>query len=453
MRAGTAEPPRLPPPVPVRLPVVRSHRLNCGLDVVLAERHDLPVVDARLVFRSGAAGDSPAVAGRAFLAARLLDQGTADFTATRLADEIETLGASLEAHAGWDSTVVALHVLTPRLDPALRILAEVGLRPTFPGDEFERQRDERLSAITQERHDPATLAGQTFAAAVYGPRHPYGAPLRGTTESLAALDVAAVQQYHRERAVPDNAVLVIAGDVHGDALLSTLDDLFAGWGGAPPEDGDLSRREVPDGTPIVLIVDRPGAPQSELRIGLPGPPRHADDYFPLLVGNTILGGSFTSRLNMLLREEKGYTYGAGTRVAFRAGGGPFLASTAVFTGATADAVQDIIREVGRMGRESVEAEELDRARRYLTLGLPQHFETTGDVAERLGEVELYGLGAGYHQRWVAEVDAVTTESVVEAAARWLRPDVLTVVVVGDAEAVVGDLERLGIGEVHVRETG
>jgi zinc protease len=453
MRAGRAAPPRLPAPVPVRLPAVRSHRLGCGLDVVVAERHDLPVVDARLVFRSGAAGDPPAVAGRAFLAARLLDQGTAAFTATRLADEIETLGASLDTHAGWDSTVVALHVLTPYLDDALRMLAEVGLRPTFPGDEFDRQRDERLSAITQERHDPATLAAHTFAAAVYGPRHPYGAPLGGTAASVATLDVAAVQQFHRDRAVPGNAVMIIAGDVDGDALLSTLDDLFDGWRGTPPEDMDLSRRDVPDGAPAVLVVDRPGATQSELRVGLPGPPRRSHDYFPLLVGNTILGGAFTSRLNILLREEKGYTYGAGTRFAFRAGGGPFLASTAVFTGATADAVQDIIGSVGRMGREAVVTEELERARRYLTLGLPQHFETTGDVAERLAEVALYGLGADYHEGWVAEVEAVTAESVLAAAARWLRPDGLTVVVVGDAEAVVGDLERLGIGEVHVRAAG
>ncbi|HSJ06044.1 MAG TPA: pitrilysin family protein [Longimicrobiales bacterium] len=453
MRAGTAAPPRLPPPVPVRLPAVRSHRLGCGLQVVVAERHDLPVVDARLVFRSGAAGDPPAVAGRAFIAARMLDQGTAAFTATRLADEIETLGASLETHAGWDSTVVALHVLAPRLDAALRILAEVGLRPTFPDDEFERQRSERISAITHERHDPATLAGKTFAAAVYGPRHPFGAPLGGTTESLSSLGVADVQQYHRQRAAAGNAFLVIAGDVDGDALVPALEDLFDGWGEMPPGDASAGQADANGGGPAVIVVDRPGAPQSELRIGLPGPPRRTDDYFPLLVGNTILGGAFTSRLNILLREEKGYTYGAGTRFAFRSGGGPFLASTAVFTGATADAVHDIVREVGRMGREAVSLEELDRARRYLTLGLPQHFETTGDVAERLGEVELFGLGAGYHEGWVAQVEAVTAESVADASARWLRPDALTVVVVGDAEVVVGDLERLGTGEVHVRASG
>jgi zinc protease len=231
-----------------------------------------------------------------------------------------------------------------------------------------------------------------------------------------------------------------------------LERLFGDWSGtgAPV----LPAREaLPFAARAVHIVDRPAAPQSELRVGLPGPGRDTADYFPLLLANTVLGGAFTSRLNMRLREEKAYTYGAGSSFALRAGGGPFLASTAVATDATADAIDVMVTEIARMSAETVPAAELERAANYIVLGLPRTFETTGDIAEHVTEVALHGLGAGYYDMYAANVRAVSAADVQEASARWLRRDELTIAIAGDAGAILEDLDSLEIGAVDVVEIG
>jgi predicted Zn-dependent peptidase len=241
---------------------------------------------------------------------------------------------------------------------------------------------------------------------------------------------------------------VLVGDVTMDQAVREAERLLGAWPQRePPAPPALPL--APPRSRTIHVVDRPGAPQSELRIGLAGPPRNSADYFPLLVGNTVLGGAFTSRLNMCLREEKAYTYGAASRFAFRADGGPFLASTAVFTGATADAVNDIVREVARLGRERVSDSELERAQHYLVLGLPRTFETTVDIAEHVSEMVLYRLGRDFFDTFAARVHAVTSADVMKAAARWLEPDRLTIVIVGDAAVIGAELESLDLGPVEV----
>jgi zinc protease len=444
-------PPALGPIAPLRVPSVQHHVLECGLEVLLVERPELPVLDARLVVRNGAAVDLPDRAGQAFLTASLLDQGTDSRDAGRIAEDVELLGAGLRTYAAWDDTSVSLHVLTPRLRPALDLLADVILHPNFPADELERQRSERLAAILQERDNPRTLAARTFAATVYGEAHAYGTAIGGTRQTIERITAADVRGFHSRRFRPDNAFLAVAGSVD-DTLLPALERSFAAWSAAPPPPAVSTENvmTLPPTPRAIHIVDRPGASQSELRVGHAGPPRSAAEYFPLLVGNTVLGGTFSSRLNMLLREQKGYTYGAGSSYAFRAGGGPFVASTAVFTSATADAVADIVREIDRLTREPVPERELERAKNYLTLGLPRSFETTRDIVEQVSEAALHGLGRDYHARYAGAVAAVTASNVQEAAARWLRPEELMIVIVGDAAAVVADLEKLQIGAVHVR---
>jgi zinc protease len=442
--------PTLPAPAPVRLPPVRRHQLSNGLEVLLVERHELPVLDAQLVVRSGAYSDSATHAGRAFMTSELLDRGTASRTATQMAAQAELLGASLFTRGSWDFCTAALHVLSPRFEPALELLADMVMRPMFPDAELSRRREERLAAILQEADEPQTLAANAFADVLYGTAHPYGLPIGGVSRTVSELARADVVDFYARRFAPANAYLVLVGNISEDNALRLIEQALGEWAAAT----DLPAAEhkmVPRRGPIVHIVDRPGATQSELRIGRPGPPRSTAEYMALLVANTVLGGAFSSRLNMLLREEKAYTYGAGSSFAFRAGGGPFVVSTAVSTDATADSVDIILREMRRMAQEPVSAIELDRARNYLVLGLPSTFETTGDIAEHVSEVALYGLGDDYYDTYADRVCEVSAGDVLSAAAHWLAPDDVAVVIAGDAAAVRADLESMGIGEVNVRE--
>lgn len=448
--SARARPPHLPPPTAPALPPVARHALTNGLEVLIVQRRELPVVDARLVIHGGAAADPPSRAGRSWMLGQLLDQGTGARAATDIADQAELLGATLETRTTWDAVTASLHVLSPRLEPSLELLADVALDPTFPDDELERKRHERLAAILQESDEPRTLATHAFYRHAYGPDHPFAVPLAGTRASIEALDRRDICRAYNERFSPARAFLVLVGDIHPDRALTLLDRLFGGWsrtGGTPLPDPP----GVPDRPTSVHIVDRPGAPQSELRVGRPGPRRDSMDYFALLVANTVLGGAFTSRLNMRLREEKAYTYGAGSSFAFRVAGGPFLASTAVATVATADAVHVTLGEIARLAQVPVEAGELERARSYIVLGLPRTFETTGDVAEHVTEMALYGLGLDYYDRYVEEVGAVTAGDVQAAAARWLQTAGMTIAIAGDGDAVREELEALEMGVVHVED--
>lgn len=450
--SARAQLPDLPPPTVPQLPPIERHMLDNGLGVHIVQRRELPVIDARLIVRGAAYGDVPAHAGRAHMLGDLLDQGTGTRSALDIADQAELLGASLETRASWDAFAASLHVLTPRIEAALELLADVIINPAFPEEEIERRRGERLAAILQERDEPRTTATHAFNRHAYGPGHPYSAPLAGTRTSVEELRRDDLMALYRGRFSPGGAFLVLVGDVTTDTALPLVERLFGGWNRVAVPDlpaFDLLRESAA----AVHIVDRPAAPQSELRVGLPGPARDTHDYFPLIVANTILGGAFTSRLNMRLREEKAYTYGAGSTFALRAGGGPFLASTAVATAATADAVDVMVTEIARMSHEVVPAAELERAKNYIVLGLPRRFETTGDIAEHVGEVALYGLGADYYDTYADNVRAVSAADVQAACSRWLNSDGLTIAITGDAGAVRADLESLKIGAVHVDENG
>jgi zinc protease len=444
-------PPILRQPVDARMPPIRTEWLSTGMAVHILELHHLPVVDLRVVFRAGAATDDPALAGRAYMTADLLDEGTTSRSAVEIADQAELLGASLYTRASWDYCAAELHVLTPRLEPALDLLADIVLHPTFDSEELERKRAERLSSILQEQADPKTLASQAFASVLYGAAHPFGTAIGGTRQTVERITRQDIADFHVARFQSPDTFFVAVGDVDVPQLMTWLNDRFGHrrtTTAAPALLPEPPRRE-----PAIHVVDRPGASQSEIRIGHAGPPRHSPDYFTLQVANTVLGGAFSSRLNMLLREEKAYTYGAGSSFAFRAGGGPFFASTAVFTDVTADAVGSIVEEIGRMSAERMTEAELERAKNYITLGLPRTFETTGDMAEHASEVALYELGSDYYGRYAAAIRGVSAEDALVSAGRWMRRADLEVVIAGDAERIVADLKGLELGAVHVREGG
>jgi len=444
-----AVPPTVGPPPTVAPPEVERRRLANGLDVLVVHRPGLPIVDLRLVVRAGAAADVPERAGRASLVAEMLDEGTERYSALELAEALDRLGAELEIVAGWDASTLALHVLRPRLKPALELMAEVIARPTLPEDELRRVRDERLADLARQRQEPRYLAHETFSAVVYGPGHPYAATLSGTPESVQAIGREEVYAFYREHFRPGNAFLVAVGDVDATHLLPILERTLGAWEPAPP--APVAPPGRPTARPTaVYLVDRPGAPQSEIQVGHAAVPRTTPDFFPLLVLNTVLGGAFTSRLNMALREERGYTYGAGSRFEFRLGPGPFAASSAVFTGVTDDALRIFVDEIRRIRDEVVPSGELDRARSYVALGLPRQLETTAQIARTIADIELYGLGDDYLARFVERIRAVTAEEVLRAARAHLDPEHMALVVVGDRERIEGPLRALEIGPVEVR---
>lgn len=441
-------PPRIRPPLALRLPDVHRHVLSNGLETLIVEKPGLPVVDVRVVLRTGARDDPRGLEGMTSFAAEMVDEGTSTRSAFDLADAFDYLGARLSIDASWDATTLALHVLRPRLDAALALLADVLANAAFPDDEIRRKRVELQAALLRDNDEPDVLATKAFNAAVYGESHRYALPLRGTRSSAARLERDALVAFHRDRYRParGGAFLLVAGAIESADVVAALERTIAAW------QGDALRvsqpaGEVPGLAAAIHVVDRPGAPQSEIRVGHAGPPRTTSDYFPLIVLNTMLGGSFTSRLNLRLREEKGYTYGARSVFAFRDGPGPFLAGAAVFTDATADAVADFLGEMRRMREEAVTADELDRARRYLAFGLPRRFETSEQLAAQLEDVVLYGLGDDFYERFAGHVAAVAVEDVRRAARRHLDPAGAQVVIVGDRSRIAPGLEQRGMRPV------
>lgn len=442
-------PPEVGPAPALELPPIQRHRLSNGLEVLVVEQHDLPVVDLQLVIRTGAGADAPAEAGRASMTAELLDEGTATRSALELAEAVDFLGADLETGASWDASSIALHVLRPRLGPALELMADVALRPAFPEPEVKRIRDERLALFLQQQDEPRAMATKAFAAELYGPAHPYGTPVLGTRESVGGLDREALARFYRAYYRPNNAFLVAVGDIEASTLLPILERTFGSWEEAPVQPVRLPAPPASRPT-AVYLVDKPGAAQSEIRVGHLGPARSTADYFPLVVLNTILGGSFTSRLNITLREEKGFTYGAGSRFDFRKGPGPFLASSAVFTGVTDSALVIFVDQIRRIREEPVPPEELERAKSYLALGLPRELQTTGDIAGHVTEIELYALGDDYLARYTDRVRAVTAVDVARVAREYLHPDRMALVVVGDRAQVEDPIRRLSLAPVEVK---
>lgn len=424
-------------PEPVRF------RLSNGLPVVLVERHDLPVVGLQLLVMGGATSLTGDRAGLAAFTADMLDEGTEARTALDVATGLERLGASFTSSAGVDASQVELVALRHRLEPALDIVSDVVTAPSFPDDEMERVREERITRVLQDLDEPRALAGNAFAMVLYGPDHPYGPPLLGTRRSLARITRDDVTSWYRRHYHAGNATLLVAGDVERDALVGLLEPRFGRWRTDEPAP-DRPTLPTLDSAPKVMVVDRPGAAQSEIRVGKVAVDRASEDYFALTALNTILGGSFTSRLNASLREDKGYTYGAGSGFAMRRSPGPFVAQAAVHTPVTGDAVAVFLEEIRRMRDEAVGEDELERAKRYVALRLPQRFETVDDLTARLAEAALYDLPDDYWSTYVERLMAVDADDVRRAARIHLDPGRMTVVVVGDRAAIEGPLSAMGM---------
>ena len=320
-----------PPPAPIlpfAFPRIARDSLKNALVLLYARHGALPLVTAALVVDAGAAGDPTRKAGLAHLTANALETGTRTRTAAEIAWEFERLGVEFDAEATWDATVLRITVPAARLEPALALFADIVRHPSFPEEEIERLRHEQLAEILQRRKEPRALANDMAAQFIFGRDVPYARPLIGTTASVQGLTRDDVRAFYETHYLPNAAALILTGAIDPDAGRALARRHFEDWPAGQPETAEF---EVVPGvdTTTVFIVDRPGSVQSEIRIGDVGVARHHPDYFPLLVMNTILGGAFTSRLNLSLRERHGFTYGAHSGFAFRRRPGPFLIQVAV----------------------------------------------------------------------------------------------------------------------------
>ena len=442
-------PPTLGAPKPVQLPPVVERTLPNGLRLVVVEHHELPLVDVALVVRSGSERDPRNRLGVAGLTAAMLMEGAGRRNALQIVDQEAFLGVDIRTSSGWDASRVTMHAPTAQLDSALALFADVALRPTFPARELERLRKERLTTLLQMRDRPTAIADQAFNHLVFGEEHPYGRPLMGTETTVSAIRRADVEAFYRTHFRPNNATLIVVGDVTPDDVERRVGALFGGWarGTVPP----ATFTEAPRAAATTLyVIDKPGAPQSSLRIGGVGVPRSTDDYFALMVANTILGGSFTSRLMQNLRETHGYTYGARSGFAMRQVAGPFTASAEVTGAKTDSSVIEFMKELRRI-RDTVPAAELEKAKQYLQLQLPGQFETTDDIAGQLVPLTIYGLPLDYYNTYAQRLAQVTQADVQRVMERYVRPEQLVVVVVGDRQSIEKGLAGTGIGRVEVRD--
>jgi predicted Zn-dependent peptidase len=421
--------------------------LSNGLPVWLIEAHEVPLVQINLVIKAGAGDDPAGKYGVASLTAAMLDEGAGKRTALQIADEVEFLGATLTTSSSFDASAVRLNVPVSRVNAALPLMADIVLRPTFPDAELNRLRQERLTALLQAKDDPASVAPMAFARTVFGAMHRYGTGAAGSESTIKGFTVSDLKSFHASMYQPSNATLLVVGDVKADAILPQLEAQFGSWKGTT-----VTRRPVPVATQLaqgqITIVDMPGAEQSQIRIGWVGVPRSTPEYFTLEVLNTILGGSFTSRLNQNLREEHQYTYGASSRFDMRLSAGPFQAGAGVQTDKTAEAIKEFFNELNGISKP-VGAEELTKAKNYIALSFPSEFETTGDLSSKMEELVVYDLPERFFAQYVDSIQAVTSAAVQKAAATYIVPKRFAVVVVGDRKVIEPGIRALNLGPVRV----
>jgi zinc protease len=430
-------------PRPYSFPAFEEQELENGLRLVTCSLPKLPLITLLVVLETGSAADPPGKEGLARLTAKALVEGSRSRTGVELSQTLENIGTSLDAGADWDSSVLKITFLSEHLDQVLPLVWETLLEPTFPEREMQRLKDERIADLTQIESEPRALADQRFESFLYSSDSRFALPAGGSTESVSALVRDDLVEFH-DRSYRPNATIVIAvGDVSGVDIRRRLEGGLAHWKpratGARPGPNTVATR-----THQVRIVDKPEAPQSELRVGHVGLKRNNPDYFPAVVMNAVLGGLFGSRINLNLREAHGYTYGASSYFDWRKDAGPFVISTAVQTEVTSAALKEIFCEIERMRAEEVSDSELSLAKDYLDGVFPIRYETTAAIAAALANLKLYGLPRDYYDTYRENIRAVSSSDVLRATVKHVRPAESQVVIVGDRAAVEAQISGLDL---------
>ena len=440
------QPPAPGPEAVFTVPKFKRFKLKSGIPVILSEVHDLPLVEMHLVVKTGGGANPPGAAGLADLTANMLDEGTKTRSAIDIAEQVGALGATLATGASWDASTVSLSTIARSFDAALAIWADVIMQPAFSEKELARVRDNLVTAVSRRKDSPPTVATLVFARLLFGDRHPYAWPQTGIEDTLKKLSAADVRKFYEAYYRPNNAAIIVAGDISEGELRRKLEGALRTW-----KPGRISPPPIPAPPALdkqrIVLVDKPGAPQSSIRVGFPGVKRTDPDYFAILLMNQILGGSFY-RLDMNLRERQQWTYGARSAFEMRRTLGPASAGGEFVAPHTADAVAEILKEMRTMATTEVSDEELGRAKDNFAKAFPARFATRATTAALLGELAVYGLPDSFPANYVKNIQAVTKGDISKAARRFLMTDKMLIVVVGDRATQEAPLGKLGTLELR-----
>jgi zinc protease len=435
----------------VKFPALQRSQLSNGMKLILAERHAIPVVQFNMQIDAGYASDQFALPGTASLAMSMLDEGTTHRSAIQISDELARLGANLSTGSRLDTSAVDLSALTSTLDQALDIYADVILHPTFPKADFERLKKQQLANIQQEKTDPINMALRVFPGLLYGSGHAYGNPFTGsgTEASVSKLTTSDMQQFHQTWFKANNATLIIVGDTTLKEITPKLERLFGGWKAGEVPAKNIGHVEQAKSSKIYLL-DRPGSLQSVIFAGNVAPPKSDPSDIAIQSMNTILGGAFSSRLNLNLREDKHWCYGAGSFLPAARGQRPFVAYAPVQTDKTKESMVEIQKELrGILGKTPITSDELVKAQENQTLELPGRWETAGAVAGSIGEIVRFGLPDDYFTTFPDKVRALTVDDVAKAAQEVVHAEQVVWVVVGDRSKIEPGIRSLGWGEIQL----
>jgi zinc protease len=443
--------PPTPGPTPaLNLPIPREFRLGNGLRIFLVEQHGLPIISANVITLSGSDRNPSDQPGLASFAADMLDEGTVQRSPLEIAADADQIGASLSTGASTDYSYIAMRPLKKNAEAAFELVSDILINPAFASEEIERVRHDRLIHILQQKDNPSALAIKAFFDAIYGCSHPYGYMDIGSEESNGAITRDGLLHFYQAGYFAANSALVVAGDLVESELKKLAEKYFGEWTTA----GSISFIPAVAVNPArrIVIVEKPGAPQTVLRIGHIGVARSNPDYVAIDVMNTALGGLVSSRLNLNLREKHGFTYGISSAFIFRRGPGPFLVGTSVRTDATAPATAEIFREIERMRESRLSPEELATAKDSMARSLPGMFETTPESASSIGQLFVHDLPLNYYHDLPGQIQSVSDAQVQEAARKYLKPEEMVVVAVGDRGKIESALEKLNLGPIEIRDS-
>jgi zinc protease len=437
-------------PPALKTPVLQSFKLDNGLNVWLDERKGIPVVSASLVFRAGIASNPVDKPGLASLTIDMLQNGTASRSALQFADDLALIGSSLRVRSGLDDSALTLVGMRNSIDTGLDLLADAVIDPAFSSDEIERQRQLRLGRLVRAREDANDLANRTLMLALHGSANPYGYTDLGTEESAKAITGDDVRNFWSRYIVASNAGVIVSGDISAADLRKSLDRTLGRWKGSGAVDTAPTKSNLTSAR--VIVVDKPGAPQTQMRVAFPAPGRSTPDYEQLQVMNMILGGQFSSRINLNLREEHGYTYGANSNFVHLHDTGWWTAASGIRTDVTTPALGEVLKEIGRIAETPVSSDELALAKESIVGALPARFTTTEQTVNVLGPLFVYDLGTDYYSRFVPKVQAITIENVNDVSRKYLLRAKPIVVLVGDRKRIEPELRKLELDPMEFWDT-
>jgi zinc protease len=436
-------------PPALKVPALQTFKLPNGLTVWLDERKGIPVVSASLIVRTGIVSNPSDKPGLASLTVDMLQNGTSTRSALQFADELALIGGAIRARTGIDDSALTFVGTKASIDSGLDLLADAVMNPAFAAEELERERQLRLGRLVRARDDAADIANRTMMLALYGAASPYGYPDLGTENSVRSMTRDDVRSFWSRNIVPSNAALIVSGDITANDLRRSLERTVGRWkGGTAPAPAPVKNGTT---TARAIVVNKAGAPQTQMRVVMPAPSRSSADYEPLQIMNMVLGGPFSSRINLNLREEHGYTYGANSRLNMIRDTGWLAVSSGVRTDVTTPALREVFREIGRMAETPVTSDELSLAKERLVGALPSRFTTTEQTVGTFSELYVYDLGTDYYTKFIPKVQGITIANVQEISRKHLLASRPIVILVGDRNRIEGELKALELEPLEIRD--